>query len=1134
MYRSQTIVMFVVWFVSASVSRAGQAASPAHRADANPLHATFQTPPPEARPWVYWMVMDGNLTREGITADLEAMKRAGIGGAIFMETDQGIARGPMRFMSPPWQELIKHAFQEADRLGLEVALSTGPGWCGTGGPWVKPEQSMQHLVGSETRVKGPAHFDARLSQPSPRTPFFGEGTLTPELHKVWKEFYRDVCVLAFPTPAGGYRIPDVDEKALYFRPPYSSQAGTKPYLSPDHTVLPQDQCIAADRVLDLTGKMTADGRLAWDVPAGEWTVIRFGRTVTGQTTRPAPAPGLGLECDKFSRAALDEHFSAYMGTLLKATGEPPHRGRGLTTLHFDSWEMSSQNWSEKFREEFRTRRGYDLLPFLPAMLGRVVSSVGVSERFLWDLRRTAQDLVVENHGIYLKELAHRHGLGLSIEPYDLNPAGDLELGTAGDVPMGEFWSRGFNTTYSILEAVSVSHTEGRPVVGAESFTSGGDAWQFYPAVLKAQGDWALCAGVNRFVFHRYAHQPWLNRFPGMTFGGYGVHWDRTETWWDLACGYHQYLARCQAMLRRGLPVADILYLDLEGAPDAFSPPASAMLGGLPDRRGHGFDGCAPSTLLARASVKDSRIAFPNGMSYGVLVLPRSETMTPALLGKIQQLVRAGATVIGSPPQRSPSLENYPTCDQEVRQRAAEVWSDHRVVLDTEAGSHKNVLQTARWIWHNEGNPAASAPVGQRYFRREVEVPAEIATATCTMTADNSFELFVNDTRAGTGDNFHQQYTFDVTRRLHRGKNVLKVTATNDGPARNPAGLIGSLAIALRDGKKLMVVTDHQWNSSLEREGRGSPALELGKWSMGPWSLSEPVPQLYPDYETAARILAKRKSAPDFQSDADLRYIHRHTDHAEIYFVGNRTAERAKANCRFRVGHRVPELWDPLTGQRRALPEFFEENGQTTVPLQFSPEETCFVVFRDRAGAESPAAGKSQGPTRFSTNFPLQKPMAEITGPWDVSFDPKWGGPEHVIFDRLEDWTRRSETSIRYYSGKAVYHKTFDAPTSIGPVRRHFLELGRVAVMARVQLNGQDLGVAWCAPWRVPVPAGILKPTGNQLEITVANLWANRLIRDSGLPQAQRLTWSTWNPYHPTDALLPSGLLGPVRLMAEEE
>ncbi|MBU6411697.1 MAG: glycosyl hydrolase, partial [Verrucomicrobia bacterium] len=504
------------------------------------------------------------------------------------------------------------------------------------------------------------------------------GTLTPRLRAEWSGFYRDVCVLAFPTPKRQARIADIDEKALYYRAPYSSQPDVKPRLPApaQFPPAPLAECIASNRILDLTGKLSPDGRLEWSVPSGRWTILRFGRRSTGQVTRPAPLPGLGFECDKFDAAALDAHFNAYVGRILAAPGPRRHPGRGITTLHFDSWEMSSQNWTKNFREAFEKRRGYDPLRFLPVLTGRIVEGPEASERFLWDLRRTAQELVVKNCAQRLRKLAHRHGLVLSMEPYDMNPAGDLALGSAADVPMGEFWAQdhGFHTEYSCLEAVSLGHTLDRRIIGAESFTAApGEDWRLCPGTIKAQADWAFCAGINRLVIHRYAAQPWLDRRPGMTMGPYGVHWERTQTWWSMVPAFHRYLARCQMMLRRGLPVADILYLDAEGAPDVFRPPASALLPGLPDRRGYNFDGCGTDTLVSKAAVRNDRIVFPGGMSYRVLVLPELQTMTPRLLRKIRNLVRAGATVIGAPPQESPSLQNYPRCDAEVKRLAAQIW-----------------------------------------------------------------------------------------------------------------------------------------------------------------------------------------------------------------------------------------------------------------------------------------------------------------------------------------------------------------------------------------------------------------------------------------------------------------------------
>ena len=627
---------------------------------------------------------------------------------ILCEVDLGMPRGPVKFMSPEWRRLFKHVVREAERLGLEVTLNAGPGWTGSGGPWVKPEQSMQHIVAAAVETAGPSRFDAVLPRPARRPAFFGEGGLPPAIKTMMDGYYRDVAVLAFPTPAGGPLIADIDEKALYVRAPYSSQPGVKPFLpSPvDFPAIPAGAAVDPSRIIDLTDKLTAEGRLAWDVPAGRWTILRFGRTTTGANTRPAPVPGLGLECDKLDAAAFDAHYDAFVGALLREIGPRRTDGQaGWTTLHIDSWEMGAQNWTGAFREEFRKRRGYDLLPYLPAVTGRPVGSLETSERFLWDLRQTANELVLENHALRLKALGRRDGFRLSIEPYDMTPCADMTLGTAADVPMGEFWLYGFNTAHSVVEAAGIAHTNGRAIVAAESFTSDDrEAWQAHPASMKALGDWAFTAGINRIVFHRYQNQAGLAMKPGMTMGPYGVHWERTQTWWDFVPVYHTYLARCQAMLRRGLPVADVCFLVAEGAPHVFRPPASAFRGDPPGPVGAAFDGCPPETLLASASVKDGRIVFPDGMSYRVLVLPERETMTPALLRKVRDLVAAGATVIGPRPRKSPSLAGFPECDAEVVAIADEVWGDCDGVKITE-----HAFGLGRVIWANSSSVGSPAP-----------------------------------------------------------------------------------------------------------------------------------------------------------------------------------------------------------------------------------------------------------------------------------------------------------------------------------------------------------------------------------------------------------------------------------------
>jgi hypothetical protein len=998
----------------------------ADKGSAETLARGFLTPPDSIRPWVYWVWTDGNLSREGITADIGAMKAAGIGGVMIMEVNVGVPQGPVKFMSPEWRLLFKHVVEEADRCGIQVTLMSGPGWTGSGGPWVKPEQSMQHIVGIATQLTGPMRYEGFLPRPERRPAFFGDGLLPPDLERAKNEFYRDVAVLAYPTPGGNEKIDDIDEKALYVRAPYSSQKGVKPFLPslasyagslPGTVIRPSD-------VIDLTGHLSPEGRLAWSVPKGNWTVVRFGRTSTGANTRPAPVPGLGLECDKLDSAALDSHYDAFIGALLREAGHGKGTsGGGWTMLHIDSWEMSSQNWTGAFREEFLKRRRYDLFPYLPVLTGSVVGSREISERFLWDLRQTAQELLLENHAMRLKDLGRRDGFTLSIEPYDMTPCADMSLGSLADVPMGEFWLYGFNTSYSVIEASSIAHTCGRQEIAAEAFTSSGEEkWQAYPGSMKALGDWAFCSGVNRFVFHRYQHQPWLHIVPGMTMGPYGVHWERTQTWWDMAPAYHLYLSRCQFMLRQGLPVADICYLVAEGAPHVFRPPASALRGNPPDRKGYNFDGCAPEVLIRDMSVSEGKLTFPDGMSYRVLVLPEMRTMTPQLLRKVSRLVNDGATVVGPKPLKSPGLSGYPECDAEVKRLTGEVWGNCDGERVTE-----HTFGKGRVIWHR-----------------------------------NSWKE-TDSLLSGTG--------------------------------------------------------------AMEQEQYG-------------------------DFAEVADILAKEGVPPDFESDGLLRYTHRSDSGTEIYFVANPSAQPLKARCTFRVRAKRPELWNPVEGTLRGLPEFTEAGGRTTVALQFEPFESHFVIFPNETREQ----------VTESRNFPQCDTTAILPGPWQVTFDTTRGGPASARFNELQDWTTRPEEGIKYYSGKAVYRMTFDAPPSLSAGHekgtRIRIDLGNVNDIARVRLNGRDAGTVWCAPWSVEV-TGMLKQTGNALEISVANLWPNRLIGDENSPPngefgkrgnlvrwpdwilkkdpvvpPGRYTFATWKHFTKDSPLLPSGLIGPVRLVVE--
>jgi hypothetical protein len=643
------------------------------------LAAGFISPPDNNRAWVYWYVMDGNLTCEGITTDLEAMKRAGIGGAILLEIDQNIPRGNTLMMSQEWVDHFKFIHEEASRLGIEITLNSGPGWTGTGGPWIKPEDAMQFIIADTMSITGGREVKVQLPQAKPLEPYFSYVyKITPEMDSTRKSYYTDAFTLAYPKPENDLSvIPNIANKAMYTPDGYTPV----PYNSvPAATALDVEKCI------DISKYVNNEGFLDWNALEGEWLVYRFGRTLTGMHTIPASKSAFGFECSKFDTSSLNRHFEAFLSPLIKATGLKKGEHKvGWNSLHIDSWEMCTQNWGRDFREQFKKRRGYDILPYLATIKGTVVGSREISERFLFDYRLTAQELVLENYIQHLKNTGDRYGFSFSNEAYGMLTINSVAYGAIADVPMCEFWTDdAYNMWFSVLQATSAAHLNNKPIVGAESFTSicgflnpDTISWRMNPGNMKNMVDWAYSVGINRLDFHTYVFQPWLDKFPGMTMGGIGIHYQRTQTWWELSRAWHDYLARCQYMLRQGQPVADILYLMKEGAPESFAPPADALQGTakMPYRKGYNFDGCDPGTLLNKAKVRNAKICFPGGMEYSILVLSNSETMTPELLKKIESLIKEGATVVGFAPKKSPGLTNYPRCDDEVANLSREIWKE---------------------------------------------------------------------------------------------------------------------------------------------------------------------------------------------------------------------------------------------------------------------------------------------------------------------------------------------------------------------------------------------------------------------------------------------------------------------------
>jgi hypothetical protein len=597
---------------------------------AQDLKEVFLNPPVAAKPWNYWFWINGNITKEGITGDLEAMARAGIEGVLIMEVAQPqtmAPAGPVAFGSDEWREMFKFVVTEAKRLGLKVSMNNDAGWSGSGGPWVEPRDSMKHLVAAEITVTGPGRIDQVFPQP-----------------KAEHDFYQDVRLLAYPKPATGAK-----------------------------------KVVPKEAILDLSRKMDVTGRLAWQAPAGEWRILRIGMTTTGVMNRPAPASGHGLECDKFDPEALRRHFDAFVGKLVADNqGEV---GKVFTMTHIDSWEVGTQNWTWRMAEAFKKRRGYELWPWLVVLAGgQDVGSAELTERFRWDFKRTQSELCLETYVRTARKRAHSHGLELSMEAYSghlgfLNP---LTYAAEVDLPMGEFWITRWGAWHLQCPRLmaSVAHVHGKIIVGAEALTSWPEADWFteHPYSVKTTADWALCEGINRFVFHRNVLHPWNDLVPGMSFGGFGWHADRHQTWWEPGVAFTKYLARSQALLQAGQFVADICRLVPAGEHHGHRPGMGQLPGQYdPIPVGYNFDYLSDRACLEELSVKAGRLVTRSGMSYHVMQLPNSRAMTPELLARLRDLVKAGAVIIGPRPERSPSLQNYPKCDERVEKLAAEVW-----------------------------------------------------------------------------------------------------------------------------------------------------------------------------------------------------------------------------------------------------------------------------------------------------------------------------------------------------------------------------------------------------------------------------------------------------------------------------
>ena len=1104
-------------------------ALPGQTSENAPLELRFQDPPMSARPRVWWHWMNGNVTKDGIAKDMAWMKRVGIGGLQNFDanlTTPQIVAHRLAYMTPEWKDAFRFAASEAERLGLELAIASSPGWSETGGPWVPPADGLKKVVWSETIVAGGSRAPVKLAPPPATTGAFQ--TLPPGLSieermsgkkgKTPPQASGDIAVIAVPAssvsavkPAvtladgtaldsgkllgadlasgvdvprgtaaqpgevrltyaapqtvrsmtvfvagakmmfGGPAIapvleasddgqawrkiaePDVGEvpttvsfapvTARYFRlvlhplAPAMSNMGTPapgiaaPFdlaamaagakapwqlrqltlsaqpridqfetkagfaLAMDYYALGQSGDGASGplpaQVIDLTGKLRADGTLDWTAPKGSnWRVLRMGWSLLGTTNHPATEEATGLEVDKFDGAAVRRYMDHYLGMYRDAAGPDLIGAHGVRALLTDSIEVGAANWTPRMVEQFKRLRGYDPMPWLPALAGVLIGSRADSDRFLYDYRRTLADLMASEHYGTIAQAAHEAGLkvyGEALEDKRPSIGDDMTMRSHADVPMSALWTyaraSGPNPSYlaDMKGAASVAHVYGQNLVAAESMTSAVSYWADSPQTLKRIIDLEFVTGINRPVVHTSVHQPTDDKVPGLSLFIFGQYFNRHEAWAELARPWVDYISRNSLLLQQGRNFADVGYFYGEEAPltglYGLKPVADAPVT-------NAYDFVSADALMNHLSNDGADVVTSGGARYRVLYLGGSSSrMTIAALRKLSALVEGGATVVGMAPIADPSA--------------------------VDAGHEGEWRALVGKLW------AGGA-----------------------------------ETRLGQGR------------------------------------VIASVAI--------------------------EPALR----SIG----------VGPDFAFTGA------------ADAQVLFLHRKLTDGDSYFLSNRNDRPETIEARFRVTGKQPELWHAETGTAEPV-SYRIVGGETVVPLTLGGDESVHVVFRKTATADA-----------LTVAAPAPVKLGELSGPWSVAFEPGRAAPASATLPTLGGLETQADPGIKYFSGLVTYRKTFTLPK--GAKRGHplWIDLGSVHELAEVRVNGVAVGTAWHAPFRLDI-GGAVKPGANTLEVRVGTLWINRLIGDAQ-PGAKKLTWTALPTYRADAPLRPSGLIGPVTLLGE--
>lgn len=1093
------------------------------------LEEQFRNPQSgETDPWTFWYWMYGAVSKEGITADLEAMQEIGLGGAYLMPIRSSAENQRFNYspsydqLTPEWWELVRFSMEEADRLELKLGMHICDGFALAGGPWITPEKSMQKVVWSDTIVDGGVASNLLLSQPESyegfykdislfaipfenylttfdikpvvtsstddRTPGYLTGINGAETFRssdpCWIQYAfgepflcRSIQIIPggnnfqaqrlaiyasddgvnfkkikqLTPPRQGWQNSDEDftyslsaTEARYFRfywDPAGTESGAedldaakwRPNLKIDHISLsgepkieqyegkngsvwrvskktdseelPDEVCVAEKDIITIPLTSLENNNVHTTLPEGKWKIVRMGHTSTGHMNATAGG-GKGLECDKFSQEAVGIQLENWFGAAFQKT-DPILARRVLKYMHVDSWECGSQNWSENFLNEFEQRRGYDLSPYLLVYTGIPIGSVTQSESILHDIRQTIAELVVDVFYATLSEFARKYDCELSAECVSPTMVSDGMMHyKMTDRPMGEFWlqSPTHDKFNDMMDAISGAHIYGKNIIQGEGFTQLRTMWNENPRMIKPLLDRNYALGLNKLFHHVYVHNPYVDKFPGVTLDGIGLYFQRNQTWWDQAKGWIDYIKRCQTLLQFGQPVVDIAVFTGEetprrallperlisslpgifgaekvlsekerlanvGQPLKVEPAGVVHSAGITDAgewidplNGYNYDSFNRDVLLNDAKVKNGKLVTPGGMEYSMLILPKPYSLSPhgeymslEVAQKIRELQAHGVIVLlGDKPTRIPSFHEDMVRNNDLKTLTDEIWS----------------------------------------VKDEYLLPYN----------DHNFRQF-----------------------------------------------------------------------GLERD-------------------------------------------VDLKEAEDVAWTHRAGEGIDIYFISNQKEENRNLNISFRCAGKQPELWDPVNGEIRDVQKWQTVNGRTAITLDLFPCQSVFIVFKKETSG------------KYSDIVTSTEQMELNVEEWNIIFEQD---PD-VQFTRKElfDWSMEEDKRIRYYSGTAMYKTFFRMDTNLQE-RNVYLDLGSVPDLADVFVNDIHCGTVWTYPNRVNITKA-LKKGDNKLEIRVVNGWANRLkgVRDKQIEDDRIWTNATyWIENQPFQS---SGLLGPLTIFVSDK